>query len=97
MEIVADSIRSVSLLALRRMGLGLHYRFKRQNYCVDLAIFNRQPTYTRRQFESSRSRAAGIEVKHAVLHFLLGYVAVAIDDCREFRHFRLQVEFRKIM
>ena len=61
------------------------------------AVFDRQPAHTYRQLETSWPGASGIEVEYAVFPFLLGHVAVSVDDGREFRRFRFQVEFLKIV
>lgn len=76
---------------------GLPGFFQEENRGVDSAVFDPQPSHTHRQSETSWPRAAGIEVEYAVFPFLLGYVTVSIDDGREFRRFRLQVEFLKIV
>src|SRR6202167_1009386 len=51
----------------------------------------------RRQSESSRPRAPGIEVEHSVACLLFGNVTVAADHHREPGCFRLEVQLRQIV
>jgi len=66
---------------------------ERKNPGLNFAFVDRQPSHTHRQVETSWPRTSRIEVEHAVLQFLFGHVAVAVNDRGESRCFRLQIEF----
>jgi hypothetical protein len=59
-------------------------------------IYDQLP-HSDRQFEPSRSRAAGIEIDHAATRLLLRDVAVPIDHDAESGRFRLQIKLRQVM
>lgn len=67
------------------------------NLPADVASIDDQLSYTDRQLESPRARAARIEVKHSVARLLLGDVAVAANHDVESRSFRFQIELGQVV
>ena len=63
----------------------------------NFAVLHVQPPNRHRQPKSPRPRASRIEIQHAILHFLLGPMAVPADDNCKSRRFRLQIQFVQIV
>ena len=67
------------------------------DFSLDLAAFYDQPAHADWQLEPPRSRAARIEIQHAVPRLLLRNVTVARDDHAECCSLRLQIKLRQIV
>ena len=66
-------------------------------FAPNLSILYDQPSDTHGKLESSRPRAAGIEVEDSVLRLLLRHMTVAADHDRESSSLWFEVQLRKIM
>src|SRR5579863_5730222 len=70
---------------------------QRDQFGVDCSIFYYQPSNADWQLETPWSRAARVEIDHAVFSFVLRDVAVSVDYSFESRCLRLQVQLGEIV
>lgn len=70
---------------------------QRYQFAVHSAILHHEFADAHGKLESSRTRAARIEIKHSVAERLLGNVAMSGDYNREARRLRLEIQFGKVV
>jgi len=68
-----------------------------QEFSPHAPILQDQSAHAHGKLESSRPRAAGIEIEHSVARLLLGNMAVAADYNRESSGLRLEVQLCQIV
>jgi len=76
---------------IERLDLQIH------EFAAHVSMFQDQAADAYRQFESSRPRAARIEIENAGARLLLGNVTVARDHRMESRCLWLEIERREIV